>query len=124
MPRLLILILSVLAFSASAQTPQPARYGKARKFINVSTQTLEKTAIKKVKPVMPVGVRASGVVLVRVWIDALEGKVVDAKVISGHPILRDRALSAAAQWKWAPFNDTQLTQLTTVGILKFNFPPK
>jgi len=124
MPRLLILTLSILAISASAQAPQSAPNFNGRPVIKVSTKVLEKTATKKVKPVMPVGVRATGVVLVRVWIDALEGKVVEAKVISGHPILRDCALSAVAQWRWEPLNDTQFTQLIAVGILKFDFPKK
>ncbi|HEY7181327.1 MAG TPA: energy transducer TonB [Blastocatellia bacterium] len=122
MPRLLILTLSILAISASAQAPQSAPNFNGRPVIKVSTKVLEKKAITKVKPVAPVGVTASGVVRVRVWIDALEGKVVKAKVINGHPILRDRALSAAAQWKWEPLNDTQ--PIIAVGILKFDFPQK
>ncbi|MGH9753416.1 MAG: hypothetical protein ACREA2_11590, partial [Blastocatellia bacterium] len=95
-PQLLILTLSVLTFSVLAQPPQPARRsGKPPYLIKVSSEVLEKKAVKRVKPVAPAGAPVSGGVRVRVWVDVIEGKVVEAKVISGHPLLRDSALKAA-----------------------------
>jgi hypothetical protein len=120
MPKLLILILSVLAISASAQTPQSAPNFNGRPVIKVSSKVLEKTAIKKVKPVMPVGVRATGVVLVRVWIDALEGKVIEAKAVSGPELSRDAAVQAAKQWEFKPAEITA-APIKAQGVLVFRF---
>jgi TonB family protein len=122
-PQLLILTLSVSALSASAQTPQPARRsGKVPILFKVSTGVLEKTAVKRVKPVAPAGAPASGVVHVRIRVD-IEGKVVGAKVISGHPLLREAALKAAKQWEWEPvFIDGP--PMICVGVLSFDFSEK
>jgi outer membrane biosynthesis protein TonB len=124
MPRLLIVILSVLAISASAQAPQSAPNFKGRPLLKVSTKVLEKTAVKKVKPVAPAGVTASGIVSVRVWVDPLDGKLVDAKVVSGHPSLHKSALKAARQWEWEYIDCINGLAPIVVGILNFDFPPK
>jgi len=122
-PQLLILTLSVSAFSASAQTPQPARHNvKVPILFKVSTRVLEKKAIKRVRPVAPAGEPASGVVRVRVWVDT-EGKVVGAKVISGHPLLREAALKAAKQWEWEPACILGPAMIG-VGVLSFDFSEK
>jgi len=123
-PQLLILALSVLAFSVLAQTQQPVRRaGKAPKLLRVSSEVLEKAAVKKVKPVAPAGTPASGVVRVRVWVD-IEGKVVKAKVISGHPLLREAALKASRQWEWAPPDCINGVPIICVGVLRFEFSEK
>jgi len=122
-PQILILTLSVSAISASAQTPQPARHsGEVPILFKVSTGVMEKTAVKKVKPVAPAGAPASGVVRVRVWVDT-EGKVVGAKVISGHPLLREAALKAAKQWEWEPVC-IDGPPMICVGVLNFDFSEK
>ena len=122
-PQLLILTLSISALSASAQTPQPARRNvKVPILFKVSTGVLEKTAVKRVKPVAPAGEPASGVVRVRVWVDT-EGKVVGAKVISGHPLLREAALKAAKQWEWEPVC-IDGPPMICVGVLSFDFSEK
>src|SRR5262245_14932297 len=124
MPGLLILILSIMIFSASAQTPQPASDKvKGRPAIKVSTKVLETKAIKKVKPVAPAGAPASGVVRVRVWIDIAEGKVVDAEVVSGDPLLRESALKAARQWEWEGACIGGVMP-PAVGVLNFDFSQK
>jgi TonB family protein len=125
-PQLLILALSILAFSVFAQTPQPARRaGKAHKLLRVSSKVLEKSAVKRVKPVAAAGAPESGVVRVRVWVDPIEGKVVVAKVISGHPLLREAALKAARQWEWEsePVCINGMPILC-VGVLNFDFSEK
>jgi hypothetical protein len=124
MSRLLILTLSILAFSAAAQTPQPAPKYKGRPLLKVSTKVLEESAIKKVKPVAPAGVTASGVVSVRVLVDSLDGKLVDAKVVSGHPSLHKSALKAARQWKWEYIDCINGVAPMAVGILNFDFPKR
>lgn len=83
---------------------------------------LEQEAIKKVEPVFPPiakAARASGAVKVEVTIDET-GKVVDARVVSGHPLLRDSALTAARQWKFKPAKISGKTPKVS-GILNFNF---
>jgi TonB family protein len=121
-PQLLILALPILVFSVSAQIPQPARRkGKAPKLLRVSSEVLEKKAVKRVKPVAPAGAPASGVVRVRVWVDTTEGKVVEAKVISGHPLLREATLKAARQWEWEPICGPPIR---AVGVLNFDFSEK
>jgi hypothetical protein len=123
-PQLLILTLSVSALSASAQTPQLARRGaKAPILFKVSTGVLEKKAVKRVRPVAPAGAPAYGVVRVRVWGDPLEGKVVRAKAISGHPLLREAALKAAKQWEWEPIC-ILCPAMIGVGVLSFDFSEK
>jgi hypothetical protein len=124
MPLLLILTLSVLAFSVSAQTPQTAPNFKGRPLLNASTKVLEKAAIKKVKPVAPVGVTVSGVASVQVWIDPIDGKVLKAKVVSGHPLLRESALKAARQWVWKEVECLNGLPPIVVGVLNFDFPKK
>ena len=83
---------------------------------------LEQEAIKKVEPVFPPiakAARASGEVKVEVTIDKA-GKVVSARAVSGHPLLRDSALAAARQWKFKP---TTLSgkPANVSGILTFNY---
>jgi Gram-negative bacterial TonB protein C-terminal len=121
-PQLSILAFFVLALSALAQTPQPARRsGKAPKMIKVSSEVLEKKAVKRVKPVRPDGAPASGVVSIRVWVDVIDGKVVEAEIVSGPPLLRESALKAARQWEWEGLCGTPLT---AVGVLNFDFSKK
>jgi outer membrane biosynthesis protein TonB len=123
-PQLLILTLSILVFSASAQTPQPARRnGKAPKLLKVTSEVLEKSAVKRVRPIAPAGAPSSGVVRVRVWVDPAEGKVVEAKVISGRPLLRESALKAARQWEWE-FICIDGPPMLCVGVLSFDFSEK
>ena len=79
-------------------------------------------AIKRVEPVYPplaVNAKISGKVVVSVTVDT-EGNVIEAKVVSGHPLLNDAAVAAARAWKFTPTTlDGKPTQL--VGTLDFNF---
>src|SRR5215510_12025662 len=92
------------------------------KKIKVSGGVLQGNAIKRVQPLYPPiakAGRASGPVEVQITISET-GEVIEASVISGHPLLRDAALQAARQWLFA------LTELSGVpvkvqGILTFNF---
>jgi hypothetical protein len=123
--QLLILTLSILAFSASAQTPQPVRRsGKSPALFRVSSETLEKKAIKRVKPVAPAGAYTSGLARIRVWIDVIEGKVITAKVVDGPPLLREAALKAARQWEWEPICILTSLPVIAVGVLNFDFSDK
>src|SRR5262249_27133762 len=67
------------------------------KQIKVSGGVLQGSAIKKVQPEYPPiakAARASGAVQVQVTINE-KGAVIEAMVVSGHPLLRDATLDAA-----------------------------
>jgi len=100
-----------------AATPTPAP-----KKITVSGGVLQGKAIKRVPPPYPPiarAARAAGAVQVQVTISE-DGRVIEASVISGHPLLRDAALQAARQWVFQP---TELTgvPVKVQGVLTFNF---
>ena len=66
-------------------------------------------------------VRASGAVSVQVLIDE-HGNVVSASAVSGHPLLRAAAVSAARNAKFSP---TQLSgqPVKVSGVITYNFVP-
>lgn len=104
---------------APKPTPEPTPVPKK---INVSGGVLQGSALRKPAPVYPPiakAARASGAVQVQVTISE-DGRVIDAQVVSGHPLLRDAALQAARQWVFKP---TELSgvPVKVQGVLTFNF---
>ncbi|MBP6820183.1 MAG: energy transducer TonB [Acidobacteria bacterium] len=104
---------------APKPTPEPTPVPKK---INVSGGVLQGSAIRKPAPAYPPiakAARASGAVQVQVTISE-DGRVIDAQVVSGHPLLRDAALQAARQWTFKP---TELSgvPVKVQGVLTFNF---
>jgi protein TonB len=100
-------------------TPTPTPVPKK---IPVSGGVLQGNAIRRVQPTYPPiakAAHASGAVQVQVTISE-EGQVIEAAVISGHPLLRESALQAARQWTFRP---TMLSgvPVKVQGILTFNF---
>jgi protein TonB len=92
------------------------------KKITISGGVLQGKAIKRFQPPYPPiarAARASGAVQIQVTISE-DGRVIEASVISGHPLLRDAALQAAKQWVFQP---TELTGIPVKvqGVLTFNF---
>jgi TonB family protein len=83
---------------------------------------LQATAINRVEPEYPGLARAAGVsgtVLVEVVINGT-GAVSSAVAVSGHPLLRYAAVSAAREWKWPPpIEAGRPVKLT--GLLSFAF---
>jgi TonB family protein len=103
-------------------SPSPSANVEAPKKIRVSGGVLQGTAIRKVQPPYPPiakAAKASGAVQVQILISET-GEVIEAVVISGHPLLRDAALQAARQWLFKP---TELSgvPVKVQGILTFNF---
>jgi TonB family protein len=83
---------------------------------------LQGSATTRVQPSYPPIAKAAGAtgaVQVQVTINEA-GKVVEAQVISGHPLLRESALAAARQWEFKPI---QLSgnPVRAQGTLTFNF---
>lgn len=78
--------------------PQPARITRK------SSGVLAGEAIRKPQPFYPPqakAARVSGPVVVEVTVDE-SGNVIEAHAVSGHPLLKDAAVSAARGWKFSP----------------------
>lgn len=102
-----------------APTPTATPQLEPRK---ISEGVLRGNAIRKEVPNYPEmarRIRLHGAVRILVTISE-EGRVIDASVIDGHPLLRRAALDAARLWQ---FNPTRLgsTPVKVQGILTFNF---
>ncbi|MEP7274178.1 MAG: energy transducer TonB [Acidobacteriota bacterium] len=102
--------------------PDPTPPPPPPKELKVSGGVLQGSALKKVQPPYPPiakAARAQGAVQVQVTISE-EGRVIDAQVVGGHPLLREAALQAARQWIFKP---TELSgvPVKVQGVLTFNF---
>src|SRR5215813_4703904 len=80
------------------------------------------SATKRVEPTYPPlakAARVSGAVVVEVTVDT-DGKVIAARAVSGHPLLKDAAVAAARQWVFTP---TSLSgqAVRVIGTITFNF---
>jgi TonB family protein len=83
---------------------------------------LQGSAIRRSQPLYPAlakAARISGSVVTEVVVDT-EGDVKSARAVSGHPLLRDRAVAAARGWKFTP---TLLggAPVNVIGTVTFNF---
>ena len=88
----------------------------------VSEGVLAGRAIRRVQPAYPAMAKAAnieGSVIVEVTVSE-KGQVISARVLSGHPLLREAAVSAARQWVFSP---TLLSRVPVkvVGSITFNF---
>ncbi|MGH9754868.1 MAG: energy transducer TonB [Blastocatellia bacterium] len=94
--------------------------------VRVSTGVIQSEALTRVHPIYPSiakQINASGDVQVEIVIDE-QGRVISAKAISGHPVLRSAAEDAARKWTFKP---TLLDKkpVKQPGVLTFKFvPPK
>jgi protein TonB len=96
-----IIELVVLNTPPDLEPPQPP---VRRDPIRVSGKLQEAKLINRVDPVYPklaIQARVSGVVNLEAVIDE-EGTITDLKILNGHPLLTDAALSAVKQWKYMP----------------------
>jgi TonB family protein len=91
----------------------------------VSDKIVNGKAIDLVKPEYPPAakaVKASGAVNVQVTIDE-EGNVISASAISGHPLLRAAAVSAARESKFSP-TTFEGQKVKVIGVIVYNFTPQ
>lgn len=98
-------------------TPEPPRT-----LVTRSEGVLQGSAIRRATPTYPAmarQVKAMGTVQVQVTISE-QGRVIEAAVLNGHPLLRNAALEAAKQWAFTP---TRLSNVPVKvqGVLTFNF---
>jgi TonB family protein len=116
----LMIAAILLAGSASAQqtdNPKPRRVQLPE---TVAMNNLAEVAA----PRRPDAVGAKGKVVLQIVIDQ-EGKLQEAKVLSGHPLLAQASLEAVQQWKFRPFhqNDAPVEVETMVTIEFIDEPP-
>lgn len=107
---------TVFAQEPKREDPQPP------KIIRKSGGVLQGSATKRVEPVYPPLAKAahvSGSVVVEVTVDE-EGRVISARVISGHPLLKDTAVAAARGWTFTPTR-LQGDPVKVIGTITFNF---
>jgi periplasmic protein TonB len=105
-------------------TPEPTPEVKPTvpSLIKVSGGVAEGKAIRKITPqysAIARAARVAGPVQIQVTISE-EGRVIEATVLNGHPLLRQAALDAARQWLFRP---TLLSEMPVKvqGVLTFNF---
>lgn len=112
-----VIVLFVLFFGVKFQAQTINRNKTPKKIYVIKSQTKKKTiskvislgvvngkAINLVKPNFPLAakaVNARGSVNVSILIDE-EGKVIEAKAVSGHPLLRANSVLAALESKFEP----------------------
>lgn len=90
--------------------------------VRLPSEILVGKAISKPSPQYPTIAKAAGVqgpVVVQVLIDE-QGRVVSAKVTSGHPLLQQAALQTAYRWKFSPTVLTG-TPVKVTGVVTYNF---
>ena len=109
--------------NAEPPPPPPLPDGSSmRSVIRKSGGTLQGSATQKVQPNYPPmakAARVAGAVVVEVLVDEA-GNVVNAQALSGHPLLKDEAVTAAMEWKFTP---TQVggVPVKVIGTITFNF---
>jgi TonB family protein len=123
-------VAGAVSYEAPMPPPPPMPPGKPAptpvetRQTRISAIALNRAAVRKVEPAYPPiakAAKASGVVQVQITVSE-EGKVTDAKVLNGHPLLRQAALDAANQWLFKPTLYTG-PPLRFIGVLTFNFAP-
>jgi TonB family protein len=118
-----VLFATSLGFAPSVFAQEP-RAGEPEppKIIRKSGGVLQGSATRRVEPAYPPLAQAaqiSGSVVVEVTVDE-EGKVISARAISGHPLLKDAAVTAARGWTFTPTR-LQGTPVKVLGTITFNF---
>src|SRR5215471_1631402 len=100
-----------------ARVPTNRQANTQQEPAGASAKPIDVDAVRRVEPVYPPiakSARLEGAVTVLVDVDA-EGNVLSAEVVSGHPLLRDAAITAARQWKFKPAG------MRYQGTITFNF---
>ena len=113
------------AFAEPPPPPPPAPLQVPKDAITVSGGVLQASGIKKAEPVYPPIARVArveGEVRIQVIVSE-EGKVIEAAIIDGHPLLRDAALHAARQWEFLP-KKISGNPVKVVGVVTFHFTLK
>jgi TonB family protein len=103
-------------------SPSASANAEASKKANLGSEVVPGIALSKAAPEYPPtakAAKASGPVIVQALISET-GEVLEAQVLSGHPLLREAALQGARRWRFGP---TTLSgrPVKIRGVLTFNF---
>lgn len=110
---LLLIIHSLLLTSASAHIQQQS----LPQVTHRTGSNFAPLATRQVEPAYPPIAKAAGVsgsVVVEVSVDKA-GKILSARALSGHPLLKDSAVAAMYLWEFAP------TERATLSMVTFTF---
>ena len=120
--KLFFLMLLFFGFGPAAVSAQDGSAPAREIPKSISGGVLNGKATNLVKPAYPAAakaVRAAGAVNVQVTVDE-EGNVIAASAVSGHPLLRAAAVTAARQSKFSPTRlEGQPVKVT--GVIVYNF---
>jgi TonB family protein len=90
--------------------------------VRISSSVLQGKALERRKPIYPTlahQIRLQGNVSIEVMI-APDGRVESARIVSGHPMLADKAREAAMQWRFQPTLLNNVPVRVT-GVIVFSF---
>jgi len=113
-----LVLISAISVAGQAQDPGQQDQPAGRRPGGV----LQDMAVTRVEPVYPplaMAARVSGQVVVEVTVDE-KGSVLSARAVSGHPLLKDSATSAAKGWEFLP-TTLSGTPVKVIGTITFNF---
>ena len=119
---IMIFGLCILSTSQAQTASQQEGSAAPPKIVRKAGGVLQQTATQRKLPVYPPlaqAARVSGAVVVEVTIDE-EGKVLSARAVSGHPLLRDAAVDAARGWEFTPTTLSGVP-VKVIGTITFNF---
>lgn len=117
--RILMVVVALLVGSANARqtelTPQRIQRTEAVAMGNL---------IEVVTPQYPADLQTiTGKVVVRIVIST-EGRVIEAKVLSGHPMLMSATLDAVKQWKFRPYVlNNERVEVDTTATVEYKADP-
>lgn len=101
------------------EPPPPSTSAAAPKVSKGATASNALTKVKPAYPPIAKQMNASGAVQVAITIDE-NGRVIEAKAISGHPALRSAAEEAAKEWVFRPAS-LDGKPVRQQDVLTFNF---
>lgn len=103
-PQRLPVVLRVALAGAGEAQPQPTAVGSSRP-VTVGGKVMEPRIVQRVPPVYPANAKTAGVqgaVELSITIGT-DGKVQNAAILAGPPLLTKAALDAVSQWVYQPF---------------------
>jgi TonB family protein len=124
-PGMILIAAIILANPAdigifAADSTQAVSEQTERVPLKVGDEVMESKLVHKVDPIYPeqaLDAQLSGIVVLEVTVDE-EGYVSDVQVISGHPFLREAAVTAIKQWRFSPttLDDKAVPVVTTIRV--------
>ena len=105
--------------------PMPRKSEAREGTVKASGGPILDKAIKKVEPDYPPIAKAAGAegkVMVNIT-TSVDGKVIEAEITEGHPLLRDSVLKAVKQWEFKP-TDLSGVPVKVNAVLTFDFKLK